>query len=109
MGEPDPPGAQGPPTSRGEITYDWSENVANTDYERVMREYAEAGNELIVGEVFGVERAARQVAKDYPETAFLMGSSFGPEAPNFAVFDNYIQECSLSHRPGRRQARPSRT
>ncbi len=33
-----------------------------------------------------------------------MGSSFGPEAPNFAVFDNYIQECSLSHRPGRRQA-----
>ena len=79
---------------RGDISYEWSENVANTDYERVMREYAEAGNQLIVGEVFGVERAARQVAKDYPETAFLMGSSFGPEAPNFAVFDNYIQECS---------------
>ena len=79
---------------RSDIAYEWSENVANTDYERVMREYAEAGNQLIVGEVFGVERAARQVAKDYPETAFLMGSSFGPEAPNFAVFDNYIQECS---------------
>ena len=79
---------------RGDITYAWSENVANTDYERVMREYAEAGNQLIVGEVFGVERAARQVAKDYPQTAFLMGSSFGPDAPNFAVFDNYIQECS---------------
>jgi basic membrane protein A len=79
---------------RGDISYEWSENVANTDYERVMREYAEAGNQLIVGEVFGVERAARQVAKDYPKTAFLMGSSFGPEAPNFAVFDNYIQECS---------------
>ena len=77
-----------------EITYDWSENVANTDYERVMREYAEAGYDLIVGEAFGVEKAARQVAKDYPKTAFLMGSSFGPEAPNFAVFDNYIQECS---------------
>ena len=79
---------------RGEITYAWSENVANTDYERVMREYAEQGAQLIVGEVFGVERAARQVAKDYPETAFLMGSSFGPEAPNFSVFDNFIQECS---------------
>ena len=51
---------------RGDITYVWSENVANTDYERVMREYAEAGNKLILGEVFGVERAARQVAKDYP-------------------------------------------
>ena len=79
---------------RGDITYVWSENVANTDYERVMREYAEAGKQLIVGEVFGVERAAREVAKDYPETAFLMGSSFGPEEPNFAVFDNFIHEAS---------------
>jgi basic membrane lipoprotein Med (substrate-binding protein (PBP1-ABC) superfamily) len=80
--------------ARGEITYKWSENVANTDYERVMREYAEGGSQLVLGEVFGVERAARQVAKDYPQTAFLMGSSFPPQAPNFAVFDNYIQECS---------------
>jgi basic membrane lipoprotein Med (substrate-binding protein (PBP1-ABC) superfamily) len=80
--------------ARGDVQYVFSENVANTDYERVMREYAEAGNKLIVGEVFGVERAARGVAKDYPETAFLMGSSFGPEEPNFSVFDNYIQECS---------------
>lgn len=79
---------------RGEIEYGFSENVANTDYERVMREYAEAGNRLIVGEVFGVERAARAVAQDYPETAFLMGSSFPAQAPNFAVFDNYIQACS---------------
>ena len=79
---------------RGEIAYVWSESVANTDYERVMREYAEAGNKLVFGEVFGVERAARGVAKDYPDTAFVMGSSCGPEAPNFAVFDNYIQECS---------------
>ncbi|MFO1073754.1 MAG: BMP family protein [Geminicoccaceae bacterium] len=80
--------------ARGDIHYKWSENVANTDYERVMRDYAEAGNKLILGEVFGVERAARQVAKDYPGTAFLMGSSFKPQEPNFAVFDNYIQECS---------------
>jgi basic membrane protein A len=40
-----------------------TENVSNTDYERVMREYAEAGNKLILGEVFGVEDAARTVAK----------------------------------------------
>ena len=61
-----------------------------------MREYAEAGNQLIVGEVFGVEQAARTVAADYPETAFLMGSSLPPDAayPNFAVFDNYIQDAS---------------
>ncbi|NNE89407.1 MAG: BMP family protein [Silicimonas sp.] len=79
---------------RGDIEYAFSENVANTDYERVMREYAEQGSQLIVGEVFGLERAARNVAKDYPETAFLMGSSFGPVAPNFSVFDNWIHEPS---------------
>jgi basic membrane lipoprotein Med (substrate-binding protein (PBP1-ABC) superfamily) len=79
---------------RGEIAYEFSENVANTDYERVMREYAEAGMALVVGESFAVERAARSVAADYPETAFLMGSSFGPAQPNFAVFDNWIHEPS---------------
>ena len=78
--------------ARGEIEYVFSENVANADYERVMRQYAEVGHQLIVGESFAVEAAARRVAKDYPKTAFLMGSSGKPQAPNFAVFDNYIQE-----------------
>ena len=78
----------------GGIEYVYSENVSNTDYERVMREYAEQGVHLIVGEVFGLERAARKVANDYPEIAFLMGSSFGPVAPNFSVFDNWIHEPS---------------
>jgi basic membrane lipoprotein Med (substrate-binding protein (PBP1-ABC) superfamily) len=80
--------------SRGDISYEYSENVANTDYERVMREYAEKGANLIIGEAFGVERAARKVAQDYPKIAFLMGSSGKPQEPNFAVFDNYIQEPS---------------
>ncbi|MCK4712888.1 MAG: BMP family ABC transporter substrate-binding protein, partial [Marinosulfonomonas sp.] len=77
---------------RGDIEYVYSENVANTDYERVMREYAEAGHQLIVGEVFGLERAARKVAADYPATGFLMGSSFEPSGENFSVFDNWIHE-----------------
>ncbi len=78
--------------ARGEIDYVFSENTANADYERVMRQYAESGNTLILGEVFGVEAAARKVAKDYPKVNFLMGSSGKPQAPNFSVFDNYIQE-----------------
>ena len=77
---------------RGEIEYVFSEKVANADYERVMREYAEKGNTLVVGESFAVEAAARKVAKDYPKVSFLMGSSGKPQAPNFSVFDNYIQE-----------------
>jgi len=56
----------------------------------------EAGHKLIVGEAFAVEDAARAVAKDYPNTAFLIGSSFKPDAAlaNFSVFDNYIQDAS---------------
>ncbi len=81
---------------RGDIEYVYSENTSNTDYERVMREYCEAGHKLIIGEVFGVEDAARVVAKDYPDVAFLMGSSFKSDdaVPNFSVFDNYIQDAS---------------
>jgi len=78
--------------ARGEIEYKATENVANADYERVMREYATAGNQLVFGEVFGVEAAARKVAKDFPKTAFVMGSSLKPQEPNFSVFDNFIQE-----------------
>jgi basic membrane protein A and related proteins len=78
--------------ARGEIEYVFSENVANADYERVMRQYAEKGHTLIVGESFAVEAAARKVAKDYPKVSFLMGSSGKPQEPNFSVFDNYIQE-----------------
>ena len=79
---------------RREVAYKWSENIANNDYERVLRGYAEEGADLIVGEIFGVERAVRRVTGTYPKVAFLLGSSFGPSKPNLSVFDNYIQEPS---------------
>ena len=68
-----------------------------------MREYAEQGMDLVVGESFAIERAARKVAAEYPGIAFLMGSSFGPAKPNYAVFDNWIHEPSLPDRHSRRQ------
>lgn len=77
---------------RGEIEYSFSEKVANPDYVRVMREYAEGGVDLIVGEAFGISREARRVADDYPEVAFLMGDPGGPHGSNFSVFDNWIHE-----------------
>lgn len=80
----------------GQLDYSFTENIANTDYPRVMREYAESGVKLMVGEIFGVEQEAREVAAEYPDVAFLMGSSFmpDPDLPNLAVFDNYIQDAS---------------
>lgn len=79
---------------RGEIEYVYSENTKATDYERVMREYAEQGVALMIGEAFAVEAPARAVAADYPEIKLLMGSSLPPVEPNFATFDNFIQEPS---------------
>ena len=78
--------------SRGEIEYVFSEKVANADYLRVLRGYAERGVALIVGETFGIGREARTLADDYPSVAFLMGDSGTPHGANFAVFDNYLHE-----------------
>ena len=79
----------------GQAEYTYTENTANTDYPRVMREYAEAGVQLIVGEIFGAEAEAREVCLEYPGVAFLLGSSFPPDStPNLGVFDNYIQDAS---------------
>ncbi len=74
------------------IEYTWSESVKSADFARVMREYAEKGYQLIMGDAFGAERIARRVARDYPDVAFVFGSGIGPADPNFGVFDNWIHE-----------------
>jgi len=79
---------------RGEITYVYSENVSASDYAATLRKYAKQGVQLIISEAFDAEAETntRRVANDYPEIAFLVGSANRPQQPNFAVFDNYIQE-----------------
>ncbi len=74
------------------VEYVWSESVKSADFARVMRDYAEGGYGLIMGDSFGAERIARRVAKDYPKVAFVFGSGIGPAEPNFGVFDNWIHE-----------------
>ncbi len=75
------------------IEYEYAEKVAAADFERVVREYAERGFDLIVGDAFlAGEEPSRRVAKDYPKTAFAFGSEGAPVAPNYAVFDNWIHE-----------------
>jgi len=45
------------------IDYQWSENVASADFGRVLREYAEKGTGLIMGDAFEAEQMARRVAR----------------------------------------------
>jgi basic membrane protein A len=70
--------------ARGEIEYKASENVSNADYERVMREYATGGNQLIVGEAFAVEAAARKVAKDFPKVSSCWAARASRRRPTSA-------------------------
>ncbi len=74
------------------IEYEWSESVKSADFARVMRDDAEKGTQLIMGDAFGAEQIARRVARDYPDLAFVFGSGLGPADPNFGVFDNWIHE-----------------
>ena len=70
----------------GNIEYEFTEKIAAADFEKVLREYAERGFDLIVGDAFlAGEEPARRVAKDYPNIAFAFGSEFGPVAPNFSA------------------------
>ncbi len=75
------------------VEYEFAEKVSAADFEKVLREYAERGFDLIVGDAFlAGEEPSRRVAKDYPDIAFAFGSEFGPAAPNYSVFDNWIHE-----------------
>ena len=75
------------------IEYEFTEKIAAADFEKVVREYAERGFDLIVGDAFlAGEEPSRRVAKDYPDIAFAFGSEFGPVSPNYSVFDNWIHE-----------------
>ena len=74
------------------IQYKWAENVQSSDYQRVLREFARGGYQLITGDAFAAEDIARRVAKEFPKVAFVFGSGQGPAEPNFSVYDNWIHE-----------------
>jgi len=74
------------------VEYKWAESVKSADFARVMREFAQDGYGLIMGDAFGAERIARRTARAFPKVAFTFGSGIGPAEPNFGVFDNWIQE-----------------
>ncbi|MEW6717269.1 MAG: BMP family protein [Chloroflexota bacterium] len=80
--------------AEGKIRYEYTDDIGYAgDMERVLREVAEEKKPAaIFGDAFGNEEAARRVAADYPEIAFVFGSGLGPAGENFSVFDNWIHE-----------------
>jgi basic membrane lipoprotein Med (substrate-binding protein (PBP1-ABC) superfamily) len=68
-----------------EVAY--SENVADADAERVMRDYASRGYGLIIAHSFSYGPATLAAAADFPDVKFLAGT-VQELAPNVATYDN---------------------
>ena len=78
----------------GKISYEHVDDLATADeMERALRDIiATEDPDIIVGDAFAAEDAVREVAKEFPETAFVFGSGGKEQAPNFSVFDNWLQD-----------------
>jgi basic membrane protein A and related proteins len=78
----------------GAIEYKWVDELgAPEEMERGLRDIIETDDpDLIIGDAFAAEDAVRAVAADYPDTAFAFGSGQAEVAPNFSVFDNWMQD-----------------
>ena len=78
----------------GKISYEHVDDLATADeMERALRDIiASEDPDVIVGDAFAAEDAVREVAKEFPDTAFVFGSGGKEQAPNFSVFDNWLQD-----------------
>lgn len=78
----------------GAIEYHHVDGLGTADVmERGLRDIIQNANpDLIVGDAFAAEEAVRKVAADFPDTAFAFGSGGAEVAPNFSVFDNWLQD-----------------
>lgn len=78
----------------GTIQYDYVDNLETADeMERALRDIiASQDPDIIIGDAFAAEEAVRAVAEEFPDTAFAFGSGGEEQAPNFSVFDNWMQD-----------------
>ena len=78
----------------GDITYKYVDNIGYSGgMERTLRNIAQTEHPAVIfGDAFGNEDAVRTVAKDFPDIAFVFGSGEKEQAPNMAVFDNWIHD-----------------
>jgi basic membrane protein A and related proteins len=78
----------------GEIEYQHVDDLGTADkMERALRDIiATEDPDIIFGDAFAAEEAVREVAAEFPDTAFAFGSGGAEQAPNFSVFDNWLQD-----------------
>ncbi len=72
----------------------YSDNVADADAARVLRQYADQGYAMIVAHSFSFQDAAFQVAKEYPNINFAWGGGINKTAKNVADYDQPFYEAA---------------
>jgi basic membrane lipoprotein Med (substrate-binding protein (PBP1-ABC) superfamily) len=72
-------------TLGAEVAY--VENVTDADAERVLRDFASRGYDLIFAHSFSFGDAALSVAEDFPDTTFMAGTA-QELAPNLGTYSN---------------------
>jgi len=75
-----------------EVAY--SEQVSPADGERVMREYADEGYNLIIAHSFSYGDAVFRVAQDYPDVNFAWAGGINQTAENVADYDQPFYQAS---------------
>ncbi len=65
------------------VEFTYQERVADADVERVLRDYANQGYDLILAESFNYQDAAIKVAKDFPNLKFATATGFMTKAAGF--------------------------
>lgn len=69
-----------------------SESVSNSDAERVLRQYAEAGYSTIVAHSFNYGDAVFKVAKEFPNINFAYAGGLGKVTENVADYDQLFYQ-----------------
>lgn len=70
------------------VEFTYVEKVADADVERVLRDFASRGYNLIFAHSFSFASAALSVAKDYPDATFMVAGSGFELNPNMGSYDN---------------------
>jgi len=65
------------------IEFVYQERVADADVERVLRDYANQGYDVILAESFNYQDATIRVAKDFPNLKFATATGFMTQATGF--------------------------
>ncbi len=69
-----------------------NENTQPADYDRILRDYAKDGNDVVIGHGFEFSDAALAVGSEFPDTIFIVTSSDVTNNKNVGSISNFWEQ-----------------